>query len=221
MSEMNHGVVMFRRDATESRIWEMAMRRGQFIAIYTERRMERSADGSDREPWSSTIMPTTGESLRFSLLPDLEGRETDYARYEPAYDDQFLKMCQYCAGYGGAPTVALPATASDEGALRLLGAMGSIYLPMYRYLYERFYVVPRRNLRNPERSPIELSRLMRPILPIDGWAYFLGFLCKDSVVVFLSIDESDVEGLFEPAAAGRTIMRRAAWLYEHGVIEKW
>jgi hypothetical protein len=206
----------------ESRIWEMAMSRGQFIAIYTQRRMERSADGSAREPWSSAIVPTTGGPLRFPSSTDLEGDYTDYARYEPAYDSQFLEMCLSCGGYGGAPTVALPATASDEEALRLLGAMDSINLTAMQYVYERFYVVPRRNLRNPERGQIQLSRLMRPILLSDGWAYFLGFFRGgDCVVVLLSDNESDVEGLFAPIDAGPTIMRRADWLYQHGVIEKW
>jgi hypothetical protein len=41
------------------------------------------------------------------------------------------------------------------------------------------------------------------------------------VVVFLSDDQADVEGLLEPVDAGRPIIRRADWLYSHGVREKW
>ena len=59
--------------------------------------------------------------------------------------------------------------------MRLLGELDSIQRDAWRYMYERFYVVPRHNLRNPEKSKIRLSNLMRPIHPRDGWAYFLGF----------------------------------------------
>jgi hypothetical protein len=63
---------------------------------------------------------------------------------------------------------------------------------------------------------------MRPINLSEGWGYFLGFFdASDCVVVFLSDNESDVEGLLGPAGVGRTVMRRADWFYEHGVIEKW
>ena len=106
--------------------------------------------------------------------------------------------------------------------MRLLGEFDSIQGDALRYMYERFYVVPRHNLRKPEKSRIRLSTLMMSIHPSDGWAYFLGFFrSADGVVVFLSDDESDVEGLFEPTDAARPIIRQADWLHHHGVIEKW
>jgi hypothetical protein len=219
---MNHGVVKFRREETDSRIWEMATSRGQFIAVYAERRLEQSADGSDREPWASSLVPTAGEPLRFTPFPDHSDYVIEYARYEPAYDGEFLEMCQDCTGYSGARAVALPTTTSDEEAMRLLGAIHAIQGGAWPYMEERFYVVQRRNLRRPEKSGIRLCSLMGAIHPRAGWAYFLGFFrAGDNVVVFLSDDASDVGGLFEPTDAGRPIIRKADWLYHHGVIERW
>src|SRR5262249_58989994 len=118
--------------------------------------------------------------------------------------------------------VALPETANEEDAMRLLRGLDAIQGGVWPYLYERFYVVPRRNLRRPEKSEIRLSSLMGSIHPRVGWAYFLGFFrAGDGVVVFLSDDASDVEGLFEPTDAGRPIIRQADWLYHHGLIERW
>jgi hypothetical protein len=92
-----------RRDMPESRIWEMAMGRGQFIAIYTARRMEGTSDRLGCDLWSSALVPTTGEPLTFPPFADLAGHHTDYARYEPAYYDEFLKMCQQCSARESRP----------------------------------------------------------------------------------------------------------------------
>jgi hypothetical protein len=220
---MNHGVVMFHREREpESRIWEMAMHRGQFLAVYTKKRMERAACGTAVELWLNTLVPTRGGPPRCSRPGDLAADDDDYARYEPSYDEQFIRMCRSCSGYNGAPTVVLPATTTDEEAMRLRGELHSIEPEVMFYLYERFYVVPRRNLRRQERSRSTLAELLRSIHPIDGWAYFLGFFqAGDGVVVFLADDESAVGGLFEPTSGDRSISRRADWLHDHGVIERW
>ncbi len=219
---MNHGVVMFRREETDSHIWDLAMGRGQFIAVYAERRLEQSADGSDRELWTSSLAPTTGEPPRYTPFPDYPEYVREYARYQPAYDAPFVEMCRDSTGYSGAPAVALPATASEEEAMRLLRELDAIAGAAWPYMEENFYVVRRRHLRRPEPSGIRLSSLMGSIHPSDGWAYFLGFFrAGDGVVVFLSDDASDVEGLFEPTDAGHPRVRRADWLYDRGVIERW
>lgn len=210
-----------RRDMPESRIWEMAMGRGQFIAIYTARQMEVPGNRSGCELWSSALVPTTGEPLTFPPFADLAGNYTDYGRYEPAYDDEFIRMCQQCSG-SPTPTIVLPANARDEEAMRLLGELDSIQGDAWWYMYERFYVVPRHNLRKPQKSEIRLSNLMRPFHPRDGWAYFLWFFrSSDGVVVFLSDNESDVEGLFQPLDADETVMRLVDWLHNYGAIDKW
>jgi hypothetical protein len=124
--EMNHGVVMFRREGMpESRIWQMAMGQGKFVAVYSPRSMERWGEESDRELWSSALVPTAGAALGYPSVFESAGHGADYARYEPAYDDEFLRMCQGCSG-APYPTVVLPAAATDEQAMRLLGDLDSI-----------------------------------------------------------------------------------------------
>jgi hypothetical protein len=106
--------------------------------------------------------------------------------------------------------------------MRLLGELRSIQGGAWEDLHEKFYVVPRHNQRKPQKSQIRLAYLMGAIHPGDGWAYFLGFFRSgDGVVVFLSDNEADVEGLFEPIDAGRPMLRQADWLYIHGLIERW
>ncbi len=214
---MNHGVVMFaRHDMPHAAIWQMAMGRGQFVAIYSSTSMEGSTD------WSSARVPTTGAPLRFPPTPDLGGNYNDYARYEPAYDEQFCRMCDRCSGYGGHRTVVLPATASDQEAMRLLGKLDSLWGEIWAYYHERFYVIRRENLRKPKKSKYRLADLMKPIQLNDRWAYLLGF-CRagDDIVVFLSDSQSDVEGIFGSINTGRPIIRQADWLEHYGVIEKW
>src|SRR3954452_4122439 len=168
---MNHGVAMFRgRGESESRLWAMAMGRGQFDAIYTEKRMEWGAGGFASELWSRAFVRTAAQPPCPSQLPDLNDVYAEYARYEPTYDQQFLDMCRRCTSYSGAPTVVLPATASDEEAMRLLVELQSTESGAWTYLHERFYVVPRQNLRRRERSQIRLSRVMGSIRLNGHWA---------------------------------------------------
>src|SRR3974377_1809764 len=95
---MNHGVVMFgRRDMPESRIWQMAMGHGQFIAVYAPRSMESWADEPTRHLWSSALVPPPARPLRVPPPPEPADLGTDYARYEPTYDDEFLRMCRGCS----------------------------------------------------------------------------------------------------------------------------
>jgi hypothetical protein len=219
---MNHGVVMFqRRTMPESGIWELAMTRGQLIALYTARRMEeRGSFDSDRELWSSSRVETTGDPLIFPPVPDIHGNFTAYARYEPSYDVPFLAMCQWCGGYSGALTVALPAESSDEEAMRLLGDFESRRYAVCQYLHDTFYVTPRHNRRNPKKPKISLPLQLGGIYLNHGWAYFLGF-SRDCVVAFLSNDSSEVDGLIQPPDADRPVIRKADLLYYRGVIEKW
>jgi hypothetical protein len=221
--KMNHGVVMFHgKDQPDSRIWRMAMDHGQFIALYTDRRMEQAADGFPSEFWLSALAPSTGVPPTFLAFPDLGGNPTEYGRYEPSDDGQFLEMCRRCTRYSGAPTVVLPANASDEEAMRLLVELRSIEERAMTYLYDRFYVVPRQNLRKPEKSQIQLPRLVSSIGLKEDWAYFLGFFQAGlGVVVFLSDDASYVEGIFKISETSRPVPSQADWLHEHHVIEKW
>ena len=65
------------------------------------------------------LVPTSGEPPRFSRFPDLARNETEYARYEPAYDGEFLEMCHWCGRCSAVPTVVVPATARDAEVMCL------------------------------------------------------------------------------------------------------
>jgi hypothetical protein len=211
---MNHGVVMFQREAFETRLWQMAMSRGQFVAIYTARCAERSADGTFRELWQSTLVPTTGEPLHWPPYPDLGGNYVDYGRYEPAYDAQFLEMCRHCASYYGFQTAVVPSTAGDKEAMALFEQFDSIQ----ETLYDKFYDLKCAG----RRIKSTLADLIKPIFLHNGWAYLLGiFGRRDPIVVFLSDSYSDVESLLKPDVGQPTPVRKADWLDDYGVIEKW
>jgi hypothetical protein len=165
---MNHGVVMFRRgDAPESQISRMAMGKGQFVAVYAPKATERWEDESARRLWSSALAPAPGAPLEYRTARDRFGNRIEYARYEPAFDDQFLQICQRCSG-APHPTLVVPVTATDERAMRLVCAFDSTLDGVWRYLHERFYVVGRQELRMPDKSEIRLSTLMSSIHVTDG-----------------------------------------------------
>jgi hypothetical protein len=220
--KMNHGVVMYGRgDLPESCIWQMAMEHGYSVAVYAPRSTERMDDEREWQLWSSARVPTTGTSLKFAGSRGGVDDGVEYARYEPTYDDEFLRICQRCSG-APCPTVVLPGNAKDEHAMRLLHELDSIRDGMWQCLHEEFYVEPRQNLRKPEKIGTKLSTLMMSIHPTDGWVYFLGFFRScDGLVAFLSEEEADVKRLFEPARAGFCATRKADWLYHYGVVEKW
>ncbi len=214
---MGHGLVMYQRDTAASRLWAMMVEQGQFIAVYTERTVELRSDVSASQAWLSALVPTTGKPLHFPPTPDLGGNYTDYARYEPTGEGQFLQMC---GSYRG-PTVVLPVSATDDEALRLLGEMDAIQIKAWPWLHERFYVVRREKLRTPEKSHVCLPDLMKSIALSTAWAYFLGFWHpKDNLAVFVSDNRTDVDSLSMGLGPGQP-RRKADWLASHGIIEKW
>jgi hypothetical protein len=165
---MNHGVLMFQQDAFESRLWEMAMSRSQFVAIYTHRSVERSTDGSIRELWHSALVPRSGKSLAWPRCPDLEGNYAEYGRYEPGYDKQFFKMCATCAGWYGHRTVVVPSSACDEGAMDLLDQFDSILdrldEPLWSSsMFSKFCDRNEQDGRKPKKSPSSLGQIIKPI----------------------------------------------------------
>jgi hypothetical protein len=205
----------------------MAMNQGHFVAFYT------NEGNSPAELWRPTFVRSIGEpplSWFFTdgafikeLESDLQSAKPRFRhptgedwRYEPEYDEQFIGMCQFCRE----TSLAVPADSSDEEAMRILGQFQSIKGEIGVCFYERFYIIPRQNLRNPKRSRAKLSNLIKSIDVRDRWAYILPGL-RDRVGVFLSDNSSDVESLFEPMVAESPRMRTADWLENCGIIEKW
>jgi hypothetical protein len=234
---MNHGVVMFQKEKFETHLWEMAMSRGQFLAIYTGRWVEHRWPAEDL--WNSTFVRSVGEpplswfcsdeTLRMKIENDLQSTDPrfrhptgEYGRYEPEYDEQFFKMCGHCSGYGAEATAVLPSTASDADAMRLLGEIHSMWNDGWAYLHDRFCKPPLHDNRHPHKGHTKLSEVIMPVHVRDGWAYFLGFCHKpEGVVVFLSDDYPVIEGLLRPMVGDDPPMRKADWLDHYGVIEKW
>jgi hypothetical protein len=203
------------------------MNAGQFVAFYT------NIGNPQEELWRPTFIRSIGEpplswffsdeARRKEIESDLQSASPRYrhptgehGRFEPEYGEQFLGKCHFCQE----TSLAIPAVNSDEEALRILGRFHSIKDKLATYLLERFYIIPRKNLRNPKRSRVRISNLIKPIELCDHWAYFLGGF-RDRVGVFISRDYSDVERLLKSMVAKPPRMRAADWLGDCGVIEKW
>ncbi len=191
---MNHGVVIV-GDALDSRIWDMAMGRGQFVAVYTHKYL------GDSHLWHSTFVPPTREPIRFPPTPDLDGHYCEYARYEPEYDGQFFQMCKSFRH----PTVVVPSVSGDEEAMRLLYLFDSV-----SELSERFFDQPHDKRPKSERR---LRDLLMPIRIRDGWAYFLEFIPRDEADMRVFLTDDPI--------AGTLIEKVNADKYQYGVYEKW
>jgi hypothetical protein len=236
---VNHGFLMLSRgdDVPESCIWQLAMCRGQFVAIYTSRRVEQRS--SPENPWRSTFARSVGEPpLSWFVLDEKHRRELEndlqsanpryrhptgeYGRYEPEYDEQFLKMCSACMGYGADATAVVPSTASDEEAMRLLGEIKVMWMHGWVCLEDRLAKNPWYQKRDRQKPQGKLSDLIKPIHLRNGWAYFLGFFSKPAgVVVFLCDDYSATEGLVRSIVGENLPTRKTDWLDYYGVIERW
>lgn len=190
---MNHGLVCFEGDEIGSRLWQTAMGRGEFPALYTR-------GGPSEDPsvygraWRESFVPRPDGPLAFGGY--------EYARYEPEYDQPFLAMCLRV--YNMFESIAVPAAAGDDEALAVLAAYNAVSPDVHR----RFF-----GDRKDRRKPAE--RRLRPLIePIDvpvGWAYLLGFFYPRPVTVFLSPDP-EVVRTFEAADPDRYYFR---------VVERW
>jgi hypothetical protein len=106
---MSHGLVALERDNRPGvGVWQFAMARGEFIAVYAPRQME-SFHKAVGEVWRSTLVRALGE-VRVGPFTE------QYARYEPEYDEQFLDMYYTCAGTMGAAA----SDVTDDDAISVL-----------------------------------------------------------------------------------------------------
>jgi hypothetical protein len=207
---MNHGIVIY-GNSLESRIWEMAMIQGQFVAVYAEKQMR------DSDLWQSTFVPPIGRRLLVDPLsvdylpvdhplyewaakhdPDY----IEYARYEPQYDQQFFQMCQ-SINVSRPGAVIVPSITGDEEAMRLAQMLLSLSGP----LNERYFDLHDRR----KKSQLRLRDLFRPIRLRDNWTYLLGFVGKGDTNVFLT-DDTIGEALIKEITGDK---------YGNVVIEKW
>src|SRR5579872_5049233 len=100
---MNHGIVCIRGETVTSKLWEMAMGRSQYVALYTTRFIGGGHawydSGVSGPSWNSAFMHSIGEPAvfdprGFGQRPGFRHPTGEYARYEPAYDLQFRKMVE-------------------------------------------------------------------------------------------------------------------------------
>jgi hypothetical protein len=200
---MNHGIVCRLTEAVSAYVWDLAMSRGQFVALYT---VKRSSD-----LWLSTVVRSIGEPVAFDPLglgqqPGFRHPTGEYARYEPEYDQQFVKMVEHCTCNGDL-TPVLPATVSDQEAVWLLGKMHSVK----GQVHEKFY--DQQPLDKRPTSERRLRDLFRPIRLSNGWAFCLGvFHYTTPIVLFLADNPADIEALSERVKEDR--------LY-NGLFEEW
>src|SRR5579863_6401757 len=98
---MNHGIVCLRIDIVASTIWNMAMDRGQFVALYTA--THAPVGGRSRydpvEIWELAFVRSIGEPAvldpqGFGERPGFRHPTGEYARYEPDCDARFCAMVE-------------------------------------------------------------------------------------------------------------------------------
>jgi hypothetical protein len=188
---MNHGIVCYCSDVIPSLIWNKVMTQGVLAAIYTTRSMERFIG------WESAFARSLGEPPEldpegYGTRPGYRHPAGEYARYEPMQERQFRRMYRDCE-WRADSTLILPATASDEEAMRLLGELHALMPELRMRLLGKMF-----DKRKRKRSECRLCDVIRPVRPGEGWACFLSCFKADApAVVFLSDDLPDVESIYE------------------------
>jgi hypothetical protein len=215
---MNHGIVII-GDALESRIWEMAMNQGQFVAVYTEKFISHLERATPKvlELWESTYVPPAGESLLVNPVPlDLlsvdspiyewalqhEPDYLEYARYEPQYDQQLMEMCSLINRQRGL-AVVVPSIVDDQEAIRLLHILHSLMWP----LADRYWDFYGKRKKSEQR----LREVLMSIRLEEAWVYCMGVVGKGYTNIFLSKDTVE-EGWIQELNTDT---------YDPVVIEKW
>jgi hypothetical protein len=190
---MNHGIVCWEGDGIGSRLWNMAVAKGQFVALYTSRGF---AEGGPEwmKDWFESFVPRSGDPLMLGHY--------EYARYEPGYDQPFQNMCLKV--FNKFATVAVPSASDDSDAMTTLTAFEAVSSSVRM----RFF-----GDRNDQRKRSErrLRDLIQPT-PLRGdWAYLLGFFYPKPVTVLLTMDAADIDS-FETVDPDR---------YFFKVLERW
>ncbi len=198
---MNHGIVCFRADIVASTIWEMAMGRSQFVAVYTERMLERHRPGHDSgASWNTAFVRSIGEPAvldpeGFGQKPGFRHPTGEYARYEPACDVQFCAMVEHSASCAFL-SVAVPAPVGDEEAQRLLGEM---YPAMFQ-LHERYWDQPHEKRRRHERR---LRDVVGLIALHEEWAFVISSFDRYTPVAIVLSDNYSYVGTVVEAVVAR------------------
>ncbi len=209
---MNHGIVSRRPEVVASSVWDRAMSRGQFVAIYTERLGEGGGvwNSTFVRSWNSTFVHSIGEPAvldpeGFAERPGFRHRTGEFARYEPSYDALFCAIVEHCARHAFL-SIAVPTSVEDGEAQRLLGEM---YPAMFR-LQERYWDQPHEKRTRRERR---LRDVVGLIALREEWAFFIsGFDRYIPCAIVLSDDDTDIEAVAEAVVADGN---------RDSLVEKW
>src|SRR5262249_40049701 len=139
-------------------VWAVATKREQwpFVAVYANRRVEGHGGlWFEEDYWVSCYEPPAGPPLTVTPLPDHPEYTVEHGRYQPEYEEQFLKMCQSAREL----TLAVPSAWANEHAMSFLRSVDSLQGD----LQERFF-----NRRGGERER-RFRDVLRPISPKTGW----------------------------------------------------
>ena len=205
---MNHGIVCLRLDTVASTIWNMAMDRGQFVALYTTTHVPGGARST--EIWELTFVRSIGEPAvldpeGFGDRPGFRHPTGEYARYEPDCDAQFCAMVEHSSDRAFL-SLAVAAAVDDDEAQRLLGEM---YAAMFR-LRERYRDQPHEKRTRRERR---LRDVIGLITLREEWAFFISSFDRYTpAAIFLSGNQSDVEAVAEAVVGNGN---------RDGLIETW
>jgi hypothetical protein len=95
---MCHGLVALENDGRPGiGLWEYAIAKGDFLAVYAPREME-SFQGKTGELWRSTFIRDLG-MIKIGPLAEIHaqlGLNLEYGRYEPGFSEQFIDMYKTC-----------------------------------------------------------------------------------------------------------------------------
>ena len=189
---MNHGLIALEREEIGARVWRLAMEQGRFVTVYIGRSIERSFRSG--ETWRDAYV---GQCAPPALYP-----WEDFGRYEPEYEQLFVRMCRSLRNASTA-SVTVPSETDSRHAIGILDALDAEGGPVEKRLSA---VRQRRRYSRPR-----VADLLRHITIRPAWAYVLNYFYEDPCTLFLS-EDADTVGTLESLDPDEREFRR---------VEKW
>jgi hypothetical protein len=97
----------------------------------------------------------------------VRGPYGEVARYEPAYDQQFLRIVEDCCSYSVDRTIIVPAVTTDEEALHQWVELDS----RSAGLCERLFPPPDDREKKAERRLRDVTRVLDPVHTFARWRF--------------------------------------------------
>jgi len=189
---MNHGLIAFERDEVGAHVWRLAMEQGRFVTVYIGRSIERRMKSGEmwREAYVGSCDPPA----------DYPGEE--FGRYEPEYDQLFVRMCRTLKNTSTA-SVVVPRESDAKEAIGTLDALHAVSVNVLRRLA---LAGQRRRFSRPR-----VADLLRQIPIRPAWAYVLNYFYEDPCTLFLSEDAGMIHALESLNPDERQFARVETW----------